>query len=423
MTDKKENSPLESRGTTVDTSAIAQHLDSLESKQYQVFDANFFSQRSRRSTKLIESDPNGAGTPARREWYSYDLKENLYISTVEIFSEGYSDYHETELSFIDTFSKSKIGELAKSREGKFTFNIGRFIDGFGFKPPSTFIGSPKLKSVRVSGLRHSELESLISSYEDLEILKGQVAAECDSHIAAANSAKEELNETAEAVAEKKQEEVRVDSELEALRQSLEQLSDSATATRKLIASQTDTIAEKQKTLVTLDEQIDKSTLERKNLAQATTAAESKLSQLQRDIYLFPSEIAGYVKQGAYNVWVYLALSAIPFFVICAVTYKLFSNSEALLQAFLLRNDIKILDYLISRIPYAIISIAILTVCYSLLYRLFAEIININRRKQDLFKVSIIATDVSVASQANLGLTEAESYFLRTQTKMELLRSC
>lgn len=102
-------------------------------------------------------------------------------------------------------------------------------------------------------------------------------------------------------------------------------------------------------------------------------------------------------------------------------YRLFGNSELLLEFFLSDKHPPIGEYLLSRLPYVIVNAAILAVSYTLLRRMFAEIIAINRRKQDLHKVSIIATDVSFASLQGLPIDEETTYHLRTQTKMELLK--
>jgi hypothetical protein len=145
-----------------------------------------------------------------------------------------------------------------------------------------------------------------------------------------------------------------------------------------------------------------------------------LSSLENDINLFPTEIAGYVTQGAKNVSLYWKLCAIPLIVIAVVTLRLFMNSEKILN-YVYNENFSIIEFLISRIPYVAVSAVVLAVCYTLLHRLITEIIGINRRRQDLFKVSIIATDISYASQTDLELSESDRYNLRTQTKMELLK--
>jgi hypothetical protein len=145
-----------------------------------------------------------------------------------------------------------------------------------------------------------------------------------------------------------------------------------------------------------------------------------LRTLQNNINLFPTEIAGYVTQGAKNVNLYAVLCCVPIAIIIAVTYRLFGNSERLLS-YVYNPNFGIIEFLISRLPYVVVSAVILAVCYTLLHRLITEIIGINRRRQDLFKISIIATDVSNASQEGLSIPDEELYNLRTQTKMELLK--
>lgn len=167
--------------------------------------------------------------------------------------------------------------------------------------------------------------------------------------------------------------------------------------------------------------IDKLNVDRRNLSNEIGEKEKYLAELKANINLFPTEIAGYVKQGTNNIKLYAALCAAPLVIIGIVTYRLFSNSEQFLNFFLEQRTIGIVEFLISRAPYVIVSGAILIICYSVLFRLISEIININRRRQDLYKISIIATDISYASLDDMELTEEERYDLRTQTKIEMLK--
>ncbi len=167
--------------------------------------------------------------------------------------------------------------------------------------------------------------------------------------------------------------------------------------------------------------MEKKTGERKLINDDITNAENKLDELRRDIHLFPSEIAGYIKQGSRNSYLYALLCIVPLGIMIAVTYKLFSNSELLLKFFLQANHPSIVEYLLSRAPYVAVNAVILTVCYTILRLLLIEIIAINRKKQDLHKVSIIATDVSFTSLQGLSIDKETAYHLQTQTKMELLK--
>jgi hypothetical protein len=161
--------------------------------------------------------------------------------------------------------------------------------------------------------------------------------------------------------------------------------------------------------------------DRREINSDISGRQIELRELKNNINLFPTEIAGYVKQGTNNIRLYAGICTVPLIIIGLVTNRLFSNSERLLNFFLENNKIGIVEFLISRTPYVIISASVLFVCYSILYRLISEIININRRRQDLYKISIIATDISYASQDGMQLSDDERYELRTQTKIEMLK--
>lgn len=162
------------------------------------------------------------------------------------------------------------------------------------------------------------------------------------------------------------------------------------------------------------------TRETQNLQEEISDKQKNLRSLEADINLFPTEISGYVKQGAASVKLYAWLCAVPVLVIVVVTVRLFNNSQQLLN-YVHSQDFSIFEYLVARLPYVAVSAIILAVAYTVLHRLISEIIGINRKRQDLFKISIIATDVSNASQVDLNLNDHQIYDLRTQTKMELLK--
>ncbi len=161
--------------------------------------------------------------------------------------------------------------------------------------------------------------------------------------------------------------------------------------------------------------------ERKDISVKLAESESKLKELKNNINLFPTEIAGYVNQGTKNINLYFWISLVPMAIIAFVTYRLFHNAESLLNFDISGSPYDIVKYLLSRSPYVIVSAAILGICYSLIRSLVAEIININRKRQELFKISIIATDISYASQNGMELDDDQIYEFRTQPKMEMLK--
>jgi hypothetical protein len=68
-----------------------------------------------------------------------------------------------------------------------------------------------------------------------------------------------------------------------------------------------------------------------------------------------------------------------------------------------------------------ISLAIITACYKIARSFISEMIKINNQRLNLTKISIIAKDVSMASEHDLNLSDEDIYRLRSELKMQLLK--
>lgn len=137
--------------------------------------------------------------------------------------------------------------------------------------------------------------------------------------------------------------------------------------------------------------------------------------------MFPSEIAGFVKEGNRNIIWYVVLSLPFIFVIYVVLHALFSSAIDLTQLWRKEEGVDIWTVFLTRIPFVIVALAILEVCGYIAGRLIFEIIKINRQRLSLSKLSIIAKDVSTASANNLEMSDEELYQKETELKMQLLR--
>lgn len=87
----------------------------------------------------------------------------------------------------------------------------------------------------------------------------------------------------------------------------------------------------------------------------------------------------------------------------------------------LPQGVSIWEVLIARFPYVLVCGALLASSYKLARVFIAEIIRINQQRLNLTKISIIAKDVSGASEDGLSLDDAARYEHRTHLKMNLLR--
>lgn len=407
----------------IDTSEIDNSLAELQPPKYRPIDISFFSYQDRKSTQLVGNTNEELAIQGKHNWNSFDLKRVLYVNSLCLNATGYSEGDEAEISFVDPFNQSETRIGSKFSNGKFSFDVQQFIKGFGLRPQSKWMSmsSTKLVSVELFGLEPREFKDIIHSFNNLNELKSQIQDDCKHYNELAVGAEKRASEFDAAINSKQKKSDSITATLDALQEKLDSQNKAIEATEKELESRKQQLSQVQSTLTQLDDQVEKKSEDRKQINAEVANASAQLSELKRDIYLFPSEIAGYSRQGTRNIWAYLVMSLVPFAILGAVTQRLFWNSENLLRFFVDHPQTPITSYLISRMPYAAVSVAILTICYAILHKLLAEIININRRKQELHKISIIATDVSFASQHGLTLTDEQSYNLRTETKMEFLK--
>ena len=78
--------------------------------------------------------------------------------------------------------------------------------------------------------------------------------------------------------------------------------------------------------------------------------------------------------------------------------------------------------LASRLPFTLISGAIIFASYRLAKFLIEEIMKITRQRLNLTRISIIAKEVSETSLVGLDLTEVEKAEIQTKLKMDILKS-
>ena len=160
--------------------------------------------------------------------------------------------------------------------------------------------------------------------------------------------------------------------------------------------------------------------ERTNLRLETDLQKKELEKIKQEIRLFPSEIAGFVKEGKQTTWTYIAMSTPFVLIIVYVTVSLFFNAENLLPLYK-KEEFDIWSVFLTRLPFVVVAVVILEVCGSIVRRFINEIVQINKQRLNLSKLSIIVRDVTTASSNELDISDEEKFELETYLKMELLR--
>ncbi len=383
-------------------------------------DITFFNHRLRKSTQLVGNENEHNFIKARREWMDFDFIDLMFVTSVRVLASGYEDVHELEISYKNFLSNVGTEKTANYDGAGFTFQVNAFVGGFGLKPTERLFKDSKITSIVVEGVEQRHFGDVISLMTNLNAEVAGIEAHLDQYLTRAVEADQQYSSLKNKI-------VSALEEIAVGQQEMDSINSDTIAERSKLDEVKKTVAINESVNRTLDSQIQDLTAKAEALKDNSTALakeiqikETTLRKLQNDINLFPTEISGYVTQGATNVRLYALLSIIPLFLIVLVTFRLFSNSEKILNydAFAGRS---IIEFLISRMPYVFVSFVILAICYTLLNRLISEVIGINRRRQDLFKISIIATEISYASQNGLEIGHEEAYNLRTETKMEMLK--
>ena len=404
----------------ISSSDAEEAAEALEMPDASDLTVEFFNNRTRKRVKLVANTDPDVSLRAKSGWIGYEFTDILYIVSITIEAEGYGSHNEVRLSYTPAFTGDAQERVAKFLNGKFSFSVNAFIAGFGINPDSR-LGGAYLTSIRVSGTEPKDFNRVIQQASAVEKAREDVRLECERYIEAADEAAErnrtlrDTNATlGSTIAERT-------NEVESLKGDVSNLEKQVTEAEARIEVLRETERSRRGVLDSVVESIDQRTGERKQLADEIAERKRELRDLEENINLFPSEIAGYVKQGTSNAKIYAWLCVIPFGVIVFITVRLFLNADDITNFYDTETDRDIVEFLISRAPYVLISGGVLLICYTILSRLIAEIVNINRRKQELFKIGIIATDISFASETGLDLSDQQRYDLRTYTKMELLK--
>ncbi|MBD9621902.1 hypothetical protein IB279_02980 [Ensifer sp. ENS06] len=392
-----------------------------ELKKPQNIDISFFSHRTRKSTSLVGNQSEENYVKARRDWLDFDFKDIVYVTSIRVYASGYENYHEMEFSFRPYLADEDLKFTSRFASDHFLFEPKDFMKGFGLRPSDPLWKNAKITRILVSGVEKGYIADIARYVDNVEREKTKIEDGLSLYLSRAKESYVEIE-----VNEAKIEELDgVVDQKEELVTELNGQIEEATQRHQKIQKDTEIASsvykEQSSRLDDLRQSIERTVEERREANAQLSKLQAQLQELKANINLFPTELSGYVSQGTRNIRLYAALCVVPLAIIAAVTFRLFSNAENLLDAIHNLGNLSIFEFLISRIPYVAVSAAVLGVCYSLLRSLVSEIVAINRRRQELFKVSIIATDVSYASQDGMELSDEQRYDLRTQTKMELLK--
>ncbi len=367
-----------------------------------VIDIEFFSFKGNKSDSLINNTTPQAHVAGKNSWFSFTFSESIYLTAINIVCEGYENWNTFDLE-VDHIDGTRHDEKVRVSGGQVNLQMGKLSAGFRFRPESKFFSKPKILQVNAIGFTLAEFHQFEWAIKEYEKKIADLAVR--------TSRFEKLKEDVDTL---RLEKITLESEVGKSRAEAEQLKSGNSANRTSLSQQQESLKDVKSQIATAKEQ-------QREAQSEVTDLEKKRDEIVREIRLFPSEIAGFVREGDRNIKSYLLICT-PFVVILfIVLYSMFSNAIDLTQIWKRERDVDIWTIFLTRIPFVLLAVAIIEVCGYIVGRLIFEIVRINRQRLEFAKLSIIAKDVSAASAQGLEMPEQDVYDSETKLKMELLR--
>jgi len=405
---------------------ISEDINSFSLPQHTPVSVTRISRHNRKSELLINSTDPSKNLKPRNQKYFIDFTSPMFVHSIELKGDGIPSYKKMEFGWVDSYQNEKSVQVKSSSNGLFRATVDGIIGRFYFKPPKRHFNDPSITSIRITGLSIYEFNKVCEKLGDLENLRTALNEEVEKALAAKRDSEAEV----EAGKERKRV---LQHEIASLKEQHEAL-ESNKEDKEAEVAELDNEIEQKKTDVSnietqereLKDSIDQKENQRNALNSDVAQCQRELRKLKEDINLFPSEISGFVSQGARNILRYTVLAIIPLLLLAIYTWALFSGAADLTRIYAipdyLPDDFDLLALILSRVPFALISIFVIHAAYKISKMFILEVIKINRQRLNLSKISIVAKDVSDASASGLGFSDDEIYELRTKLKMGLLKS-
>lgn len=376
-----------------------------------------------KTTKLLSNSGENVSIQAKNRWHDYDFSSPLFI--------GFIDIAGTELSNSDEYIfKAKLeggGKRefqAKPRDGALRVDINEFCNSISFKPPSVFWSifarNPEIQKVSIYGFFKDDLGEFLYKIARTTRIKEQAISDITSILSDTNNAINSLSQ-------KESQLEHIDSEISDANKTLETLNGTI-AEKHAIDTEMQAKLDRAKgqldsTNVTIDErkqELSTVTKNREIEKLEVEKAKIELKRLKEDINLFPSEISGFVNQAGIDIRTYsrftLGMVVVIVVLFAWVLFGAFDLSEYVKE----NPNVSVWPLLLAKLPLAAVVSAIVAAAYKIARVFIEEMLKINRQKLSLTQVSIIAKDISQASESELDLSDAEIYGLRIRTKMAML---
>tara|TARA_R110000850_G_scaffold117101_1_gene233417 strand:- start:63 stop:905 length:843 start_codon:yes stop_codon:yes gene_type:complete len=260
-------------------------------------DIEFFSKQSNKTTKLVNSG-EGFKVEGAHRWFEFNFIEPVYLSQLKIRSTGYDEWYKFEVEVFHS-DQTTHRESISVANNLVSLDLGKLSVGFRFRPEARWVTKTEILNVEVTGLSLDEFHNYEWSIKNLSVRERNVA------------------EREQKLEQLKADEATLNSNLKEVTSEVGKLIAQRSELTESLAALSEQIDDRQATSKDLQSEIETLQERRRDIRSQISASEGELSNLTQKLRLFPTEIAGFVKEGNRNIKTYLLLG-VPFTAIFVV---------------------------------------------------------------------------------------------------------
>lgn len=377
------------------------------------------------TTRLVNTQNDGE-LKVRNSTNRVKFEQPAIVSTVRIYSEGFPDDFELPVTYYDILKSRNINlkckqTLDSNGDKAFIFRPMSWVGEISFRPTRGILLRRNIKRIDIYGFEEEAFESALDAALNVEKRKRLAISDISQNAKSAQDLIDREAELTEILTETEQELSTVEQDLEDKKKAVQQLQLKESELDQNISAKTTRNSQLTEENSRLGQSIEEQKSDSTVLGDEIREKSKELKELNKNIDIFPLDFKGYVEQGGKNIQLYIALSVIPLILIAIVTTLTFYGGVELSTVYERVEEPDLRTMFFTRLPFSLIMIAILTVCYKFAKIFMNEIVRVNQQRLNLTKLSIIAKDINEAATHNLNFSEEEEYELRTHLKMQMLR--
>lgn len=374
----------------------------------------------RKTARLLSNSAEQQSLKSRNSFFYFRFNEPIFVRNVEVSLGDFIDGSKFFYRWEGVDGAIHEGTV-QSTGDELKISIYGIAKSIAFKPPRAYFTKPDIHSVtifgfelvrsgdfvryaeKISGIKTDALNRIEKELEILDVEKKKTALLQTQR----GSLNQDISALKSTVSREQGKVKRIESQRDELIAKVGELERAA--------------SDEESRLQKAKEDVGKASAVRSNLSKYIAERKNKLSELEANIHLFPSELADFSIQGAKDSRTFLLLSVAPLLLIIFMFCLLTKGAADLTTKITGSEDINLAALAVSRAPYVIIACTIITASYYLVKMLVLEMIRISRQRLALTKISIIAKDISASIDSDLELTQEERYGKRILLKMDMMK--